>query len=181
MALTVEGTLQRLATCLCESLAAAGRSVCRCCLIPGTAGTSLTSEGCECGLAWVRLAQLAPPTGRKAQACLARPGEAVLVTATIEVGVRRCFPAGSGVDSLAQVTCECAQQHALDLLADMNVMYGLPHCCDLDPTTRYGPYVPDGPEGLCVGARLTLFVPAWVCVDCPSPAESPGESPGESP
>lgn len=169
--------LEALRDCLCTALAGSvPGEACRCCIVHGAAATWWD---CSRGQAWVRLVQLAsPPVSASKRKCLPVSNH-VRVNATVELGVLRCAPQPD--EGALAPTCEQIAASNVEVLADMETMYSMPACCALPSETAFGNYTPMGPMGGCVGGNLHLVVPAWLCTDCPSPAESPPESPPESP
>jgi hypothetical protein len=149
--MSIQDTLEKLASCLCAQIETDGLpAVCFCGLAPG-AEIALDYQGdCPdgvCGMAWVRLATAYPATalGNTSE----QPGNcAVPVGFDVEIGIVRCasLPDEDGSPpSEADLLADTQIQ-----VADMLVMRRAVVCCvGSDHLLRA--YTPIGPDGGVVG------------------------------
>jgi hypothetical protein len=149
--------LERLVTCLCESLETQGAGpTCWCGIWPGD---NVSWEFCgecrggTCGMGYVKVDSVFPTTTGPERA-----GGGTCHTplsATIQVGALRCLPVpASGEipspDVMAQV--------AADQFADMLAMRYAVSCCGVDMEVLNA-YQALGPQGACVGGEWTFVMP----------------------
>ena len=152
----------RLAECLCTAIR--NRNLpepCFCGVIPGEQVTLDYCTDCDstgCGMAWVRVAGVAPRQVSFAQPVRATAstsgGCQVAVEAVFEVGIVRCAPM-LGPDG--QPPSLAAQLDATRLqMADMAAGLEAAACCFRDRDSQVGGWTPLGPQGGCLGG--TWFV-----------------------
>lgn len=149
-----------LASCLCREIAEAELpDPCFCGVIPGQAVpldycAPCGSRGGKCGMAWVRLAGVAPANFTGTSGDITRC--ATPLQATIEVGVARCAPTGS-LDSLPTMADQLA---AAELqTADMAAALRAIRCCTDNGDIAVTAWAPFGPTGGCLGGswNFTLY------------------------
>jgi len=153
------GQLVLLADCLCEQIVASGApETCFCGIVPGDAAVAEYGGDCskKCGVAWIRLASVYPSVSigqpyDEPKNCAAGLG------ATIEVGIMRCTPVGTG----DQPPSPNQLLDATELqMVDATTMRRAVVCCPGSDDMILGTYTPLGPAGGMLGGAWSLSV--WV-------------------
>lgn len=149
--------LAALAECLCAQIIADGLpEPCFCGLVPGEAPAIEYVTNCDddkCGMAWVRLAAVAPITGVGLPSIVVNNCNAE-IGYDAEVGIMRCAPVGD-TDGTPPPSDDLLQ--AADLqIADMFAMYRAIACCGALGDFIIETYTPVGPDGGAVGGFWTL-------------------------
>jgi hypothetical protein len=150
---TMSLTLVELTECLCMTMAEASSGpVCWCGTYPGA---QVSWEYCgecagdTCGMAYVRLAGIAPydefPIPTVDDRCT-KP-----LFMGLEVGVLRCFPQP---EDGSLPTDDVLTEVALAQIADAEALYSVLVCCQ---GIGVGQYVPVGQAGGCVGGFWTAY------------------------
>lgn len=149
--------MSELATCLCAQIIEDGNGeTCFCGVIPGdSAAGDLAGDGCDGGMAWVRLIS-AYPSQTVGQASVMVGNCASGMGYDIEVGILRPTTLGAdeGVPDSADVLATAELQ-----MADMQTMLKAILCCPAFPTKDViiGTYRPLGPLGLLVGGAWPIY------------------------
>lgn len=158
-----QGVLDQIQVCLCAQLTDSDIPVCRCCVVAGNVALDNCCEEDDCeGQAWVRLVRVYPSdrfpaAGAQKTAC------PIQWAAVVEVGVVRCAPTLNNQGEVP--TCEELAASAAGVHADMVAMYRAVGCCGLDSDeVVLGEWSPIGPEGGCVGGRMTATVAIAACL-----------------
>lgn len=149
--------LSALAECLCAQIILDGLpEPCFCGLVPGEAPAIEYVTNCDddmCGMAWVRLAAVAPISGVGVPNIVINNCNSE-IGFDAEVGIMRCAPAGES-DGTPPPADELLA--AADLqIADMMAMYRAIACCDALDDFIIETYTPVGPDGGAVGGFWTL-------------------------
>jgi hypothetical protein len=150
----------QLASCLCAELTAAGGpEPCFCGVLAGDSVAFDYCSPCEgnaCGMAWVRLAAVAPLQSAVGNTIAIGRCSPSLV-ATFEVGVLRCAPTlteDGGLPSMAD-QLDAAELQASDMAAAGRAAA----CCFTDGRlVIVGAWTPVGPQGGCLGGSWTVTV-----------------------
>lgn len=156
-----QDAIEKIATCLCAALeAAGGPTLCFCGVLAGEAVSADYGGPCgdACGMAWVRFTNAYPSTVLGAQHTEAG-NCATMLGLDVELGVLRCISPGD--DSGNPPTP--AQWLAATQLAtsDMMAMRSALVCCGFGNDLIVGMYTPIGPQGGLVGGafQAALQVP----------------------
>ncbi|BDT39527.1 hypothetical protein SYYSPA8_37045 (plasmid) [Streptomyces yaizuensis] len=163
----MEEIMAGLATCVCTTLAQAGRPACCCMWYRGQSRPPMDACHCDCddggqGVAWVRMLNMENTamtgtnpriSGFRADCAIPAPRWRI----TVEVGVYRCIDPGdpqSGPDC-QQRTNEAANGHWDDLLLRQAV-----ECCPAIDNRRpvWIRTDPVGPQGGCAGSIVALWL-----------------------
>lgn len=137
--------VERIHTCVCETLEARGLAAdCKCILAPGAAfPPSFPAAGK--GVAWVGIETIAPMEDTFCSGAL---------VVGLNVGVLRCMPVTRDDPSAAQYAEYMAQA-----LADMQALRKALLCCDHEvEDVALGTWTPYGPEGGVYGGFWTATV-----------------------
>jgi hypothetical protein len=153
-----QDALQTLASCLCAAVqASGGPTPCFCGVVPGDgiAADYACNEGCDGGMAWVRLTSAYPSKVLGAQ----NTEEAncnLMLGLDFEVGILRCISAGDeqGNPPSAEELLAASDQQMTDLQTLRVAMT----CCGYGKDMIVGPYTPVGPEGGLVGGFFTIAI-----------------------
>lgn len=160
-----------LLACVCDSLAAEGRPVCRCSLVPGlTAAWDVCCE-CDCddnseGQAWVAIPRIFPTAGGGAAFPSQQTGSfrcgPSLLAAEFEVGVLRCSKALT-IDGQAP-SADRLNFEAVRALQDQQTILRAVLCCFIGgkyPSSQpwsLGAWTQLGPRGGCAGGALAFTI-----------------------
>ncbi|MEU0770639.1 hypothetical protein [Streptomyces albogriseolus] len=163
----MEEIMTGLATCLCTTLAKAGRPACCCMWFRGAHRPPMDYCHCDCdnggqGVAWVRMLNMENTamtgtnpriSGFRADCAVPAPRWRI----TVEMGVYRCVDTGDddqGPDC-AQRTNDAANGHWDDLL----IMQAA-SCCDVIRNRRpvFIRVDPVGPSGGCAGSVVAMWL-----------------------
>ncbi|MEU6932881.1 hypothetical protein AB0A05_27405 [Streptomyces sp. NPDC046374] len=183
----MEEILGGLATCLCTTLARAGRPACCCMWYRGSGRPPMDYCHCDCedgegqGVAWVRMLNMenAAMTGTNPRISGFRADCAIPAPRwrmTVELGVYRCVPTGDGENgpSCQERTNSAADGHWDDLL-----LMQAAQCCPAIVNRRpvFIRVDPVGPLGGCAGSVVALWVdyrPSKVNTGRPPMPKPPG-------
>ena len=151
--------LAAIQACWCTLLQGSlGGAPAQCCTV---VGPPAIVQCCD-GFAWVRLIG-AYPTGPNfpAHLTVSQNCPAYTWALQIEVGITRCAP--EPCDVLDNTCCSAQASAAAIQLNDFALMQQIFCSCDTGIASRdivIGSYTPYGPEGGCIGGKLTVTINA---------------------
>lgn len=150
--------IEKVATCLCAALVAAGGPpVCFCGVLAGEAIAADYGAPCDnaCGMAWVRMINAYPSKVLGAQNT--DEGNCDLMLGIdFEVGVLRCITVGddAGNPPTPAQWLAASQLQMSDLMAMRSALV----CCGFGRDMIVGIYTPIGPQGAMVGGSFQAAI-----------------------